>query len=66
MSDTDTCTWKHGHEHRTARQVRASAEAAFIAAGLTVRRQAKAIENELYKRADGGAACAELAAVLQE
>jgi hypothetical protein len=31
-----------------------------------MRRRAKAIEQELYKRADGGAACAELAAVLQE
>jgi hypothetical protein len=31
-----------------------------------VPRRAKAIEHELYKRADGGAACAELAAVLQE
>ncbi|EDU43387.1 EST1-DNA-bind multi-domain protein [Pyrenophora tritici-repentis] len=29
-------------------------------------RRAKAIEKELYKRADGGSACAELAAVLQE
>ncbi|KAH3907510.1 hypothetical protein HBH56_189980 [Parastagonospora nodorum] len=29
-------------------------------------RRAKAIEHELYKRADGGAACTELAAVLQE
>lgn len=29
-------------------------------------RRAKAIEQELYKRADGQASCAELAAVLQE
>jgi hypothetical protein len=29
-------------------------------------RRAKAIEKELYKRADGGSSCAELAAVLQE
>lgn len=29
-------------------------------------RQAKAIEQELYKRADNGVAAAELAAVLQE
>ncbi|KAH7407086.1 hypothetical protein DE146DRAFT_418768 [Phaeosphaeria sp. MPI-PUGE-AT-0046c] len=29
-------------------------------------RRAKAIEHELYKRSDSGAACAELAAVLQE
>jgi hypothetical protein len=29
-------------------------------------RRAKAIEKELYKRADGGSSCAELAVVLQE
>lgn len=29
-------------------------------------RRAKAIEQGLYKRADAGASCAELAAVLQE
>jgi hypothetical protein len=29
-------------------------------------RRAKAIEKELYKRAEGGSSCAELAAVLQE
>ena len=35
-------------------------------ADYTYYRRAKAIEQELYKRADGQASCAELAAVLQE
>jgi glycerol-3-phosphate dehydrogenase len=33
---------------------------------LIAGRRAKAIEQELYQGADGGATCAELAAVLQE
>jgi hypothetical protein len=33
---------------------------------LIVCRRAKAIEKELYRRADDGVACAELAAILQE
>ena len=34
--------------------------------GADMNRRAKAIEQELSKRADAGASCAELAAVLQE
>lgn len=33
---------------------------------LIADRRAKAIEEQLYQRADGGATCAELYAVLQE
>jgi hypothetical protein len=67
MSAADTRAQKHGRQHRISRQVRAYSCCYFLSAMmLTGRRRAKAIEHELYKRADGGAACAELAAALQE
>lgn len=44
----------------------ANAPAPPVCRLLTVPRRARAIEQELYKRADGDASCAELAAVLHE
>ena len=47
-------TGVHAHRRRTASMM------------LTNYRRAKAIEKELHKRANDGATCAELAALLQE
>jgi hypothetical protein len=45
---------------------RSAARLHLLGMSLIATRRAKAIEHELHKRADDGAACADLAALLQE